>query len=153
MKTGSGDGSCVCGAVRFTVSFPSRFCSHCHCDNCRRAHSAAFVTYLGFKSAQVRVRAGRNALAEYAYSYKLKGKSITSRRRFCRKCGTQLFFESSRWPGEIHVPLAAIPRGADRAPQLHFYFDHRPAWMIPVNDRLPKYGGKTGGEKIRSASN
>ena len=140
--------ACVCGAVQFEVSFPSRFCSHCHCENCRRAHSAAFVTYVGFKSPQVRLLSGRNSLTTYSYGYPFKGKQIISRRKFCKKCGTQLFFESSRWPGDVHVPRAVLPGCIDRSPQLHFYFDHRPDWMIPVKDALPKYGGKTGGEKV-----
>ena len=34
-------GSCLCGAVRFEVTLPSKFCAHCHCGNCRKAHGAA----------------------------------------------------------------------------------------------------------------
>lgn len=147
MKNKSQKGSCACGAVRFEVSFPSRFCSHCHCENCRRAHSAAFVTYVGFSSAQVRIRSGQKNLAAYSYGYRFKGKPVRSRRRFCGKCGAQLFFESTRWPGDIHVPRAAILGKVDRAPQLHYYFDHRPDWTC-VHDRLPKYGGKSGGKRI-----
>lgn len=147
MKIKTGKGSCVCGAVRFEVSFPSLFCSHCHCENCRRAHSAAYVTCVGFRSPQVKVKSERGALASYSYRYRFKGKEIESARKFCKKCGTQLFFESTRWPGETHVPRAAIQGRIDRVPRLHFYFDHRPDWTS-VHDDLPKYGGKTGGERL-----
>lgn len=140
-------GSCACAAVRFEVEFPSRFCSHCHCENCRRAHSAPYVTFVGFKSSQVTVRSGRSALKSYSYDSFHENGRIKSIRRFCGKCGTQLFFESTRWPGEIHVSRAAIHGAVDRAPQLHFYYDQRPHW-VSVKDRLPKYGGKTGGHRL-----
>lgn len=40
-------GRCACGRVRFVARFPSRFNAHCHCESCRRAHGAAFVTWAG----------------------------------------------------------------------------------------------------------
>lgn len=147
-KAGKSIGSCVCGAVRFEVTFPSLFCAHCHCDNCRRAQSAPYVTWVGFKSPQVRIITGRRAVVCYSYNYKLDNKRITSFRKFCKKCGTPLFFESSRWPGDTHVPRTAILGPVDRKPQLHFYFDRRPAWVL-IKDRLPKYGGKAGGKRIK----
>ncbi|HSN46796.1 MAG TPA: GFA family protein, partial [Casimicrobiaceae bacterium] len=62
---GEARGRCMCGTVRFIARFPSRFCCHCHCESCRRAHAAAFVTWVGFPSAQVRVTAGTDAVATY----------------------------------------------------------------------------------------
>ena len=37
-------GGCLCGDVRFTVDWPSKWIAHCHCSMCRRAHGAAYVT-------------------------------------------------------------------------------------------------------------
>ena len=51
---GEARGRCMCGArAASSRAFPSRFCAHCHCESCRRAHGAAFVTWVGFPSAQV----------------------------------------------------------------------------------------------------
>lgn len=141
-------GGCFCGRVRFEVSFPSRFCSHCHCDHCRRAHAAAYVTYLGFRSRQVQLLAGKSVLMTYRYRYRFREKTVFSYRKFCGRCGTTLFFESTRWPGETHVARAAIPGKADREPALHFYYDRRPRWSR-LHDDLPKYGGPTGGRRLR----
>ena len=56
-------GRCHCGGVRFVARFPSRFVAHCHCESCRRAHGAAFVTWAGFPPRRCghagRRRAGR----------------------------------------------------------------------------------------------
>ena len=115
-------GRCHCGRVRFVARFPSRFCAHCHCESCRRAHGAAFVTWIGFASAQVEVTAGADRLATHV-------SSPGTRRRFCTDCGTKLFFDSDRWPGEIHVPLAAFDEPVDRAPSGHAFAAEHVAWL------------------------
>jgi hypothetical protein len=112
----------MCGRVRFVARFPSRFCCHCHCESCRRAHSAGFVTWIGFPSPQVTVEAGAADLAAYE-------SSPGTRRTFCRVCGTRLFFESARWAGETHVALATFDEAVDRAPEGHAFFDEHVAWI------------------------
>ena len=124
---GSARGRCHCGRVRFVATFPSRFCAPCHCESCRRAHGAAFVTWVGFPTPQVTVTEGADDLAAHE-------SSPGTFRRFCRRCGTKLFFESSRWPGETHVVLAAFDEPVDRAPDVHaFYAEHAP-WLPALKD-------------------
>jgi molybdopterin-guanine dinucleotide biosynthesis protein A len=115
-------GQCHCGKVRFIARFPSRFCVHCHCANCRQAHSAGFVTWVGFRADQVAVLSGRDELVGYE-------SSPGTRRTFCRTCGTRLFFESGRWPGEVHVPLAAFTTAIDREPEGHAFYEEHVAWI------------------------
>jgi hypothetical protein len=123
--SGSAIGSCHCGAVRFVARFPSRFVAHCHCAHCRRAHGAAFVTWAGFPASQVEVVAGEDDLATHASSPGVA-------RRFCRRCGTKLFYASDRWPGETHVVLAAFDEPVDRAPSGHAFWDEHAAWLPPL---------------------
>ena len=40
-------GRCLCGAVEFELKLPSKWCAHCHCTMCRRAHGAGYVTSEG----------------------------------------------------------------------------------------------------------
>ena len=114
----------MCGAVRYAVTFPSRFCAHCHCESCRRAHAAGFVTWIGFQSAQVRVVDGNEHVASYESS---PGTSRT----FCAKCGTRLTFESTKWPGETHLPLANFDSPVDRAPQGNAFEAEHASWIQP----------------------
>ena len=132
------EGGCLCGAVRFAASPPSRFCAHCHCDNCRRAHGAAFVTWVGFPRGQFRITQGSNVLAEYLTD-------TGAKRSFCGRCGSTLTYASLRWEGEVHVARAAIDGPIDRAPGGHVYVDHHADWWS-IEDDLPRYGGKTGME-------
>jgi hypothetical protein len=115
-------GRCHCGRVRFVATFPTRFVAHCHCESCRRAHGAAFVTWAGFPAAQVAVVEGAPDLAAHE-------SSPGTRRSFCRHCGTKIFFESMRWPGETHVALAAFDDPLDRAPQGHAFYAEHASWL------------------------
>lgn len=115
-------GQCHCGRVRFVARFPSRFCCHCHCQSCRQAHSSGFVTWIGFKAEQVGVVSGADELAAYE-------SSPGTRRTFCRVCGTKLFFESSRWPGETHIALAAFTTAVDRPPDRHAFYEEHVDWL------------------------
>jgi hypothetical protein len=123
-------GRCMCGRVRFVARFPSRFCAHCHCESCRRSHSAGFVTWIGFLAPQVAVEAGRDDLVVYE-------SSPGTQRSFCRVCGTKVFFESARWPGETHVPLAAFDDPVDRSPQGDAFYDEHVAWIARPQDATP----------------
>ena len=115
-------GRCHCGRVEFVAAFPSRFCAHCHCESCRRAHGAAFVTWVGFPSGQVRITHGADDLVAHA-------SSPGTARKFCRHCGTKLFFESERWAGETHVVLAAFDEPVDRIPAGHAFYDEHVTWL------------------------
>jgi hypothetical protein len=115
-------GRCHCGRVRFVATFPSRFCAHCHCGSCRRAHGAAFVTWIGFRSEQVRVTEGGELLVPHE-------SSPGTIRKFCSVCGTKLFFESTKWPGETHVTLAAFDDPVDRTPSVHAFAEEHVRWL------------------------
>ena len=123
-------GECQCGEVRFTANPPTLFCAHCHCDFCRRAHGAAFVTWFGVPEAQFRFLRGEDRVTWYASSKQ-------GRRGFCARCGSTLFFTSSLAPGEIHIALANMNGEIDRRPELHVFFDARVDWF-ECSDGLPR---------------
>jgi hypothetical protein len=80
------------------------------------------VTWIGFKSGQVAVEAGMQDLAAYE-------SSPGTQRKFCHVCGTKLFFESQKWPGETHIALAAFTTPVDREPEGDAFFEEHVPWM------------------------
>ena len=126
-------GGCSCGAVRFTAQPPSLWCAHCHCSMCRRAHGAAFVTWVGFSEERAHIEDPEGVLRWHA-------SSPPARRGFCSRCGSPLFFRSERWPGELHVALAHFDGPVDRAPQVHVHWDSHVDWF-PFEDELKKKDG------------
>ena len=129
-------GSCLCGAITFSLIPPTRFVAHCHCSICRRAHGAAYVTWAGVKSEQLIILTGLDDLVCYP-------SSPWAIRRFCRHCGSPMFFNADRYPGEIHVAVASLTWPIDRLPEAHVFFDDHAPWA-DISDRLPRYGGPEG---------
>lgn len=123
-------GSCLCGEVRFSASLPTKWVAHCHCTYCRRAHGAAFVTWAGFSTEQVSIDADGRAPTWHS-------SSPGAERAFCPRCGSPMFFRSTRWPGEMHVARALIADPLDRDPSAHVFYETHVPWL-QVNDELPK---------------
>lgn len=121
-------GGCLCGAVRFTVAGPTKWCAHCHCTLCRRAHGAAFVTWVGVAEEFFRLDAEE--------SLRWFESTPGAFRGFCERCGSTLLFRSGRWPGEMHVTRAAFDAEIDRSPAGHAYYSTHVDWAT-VDDGLP----------------
>jgi hypothetical protein len=134
-------GSCLCGAIRFTVTTPTLFCGHCHCTMCRRNHGAAYVTWLAVARSQLSIDSGSAELTRYQ-------SSEHGTRSFCRRCGSSLFCEAGERPEIVDIPLANMDGPIDRLPETHIYFDDRASWTI-VADGLPRLGGATGLEPVK----
>ncbi|MHB8667432.1 MAG: GFA family protein [Burkholderiales bacterium] len=130
-------GSCLCGAVEFLARLPSKWVAHCHCSRCRRAHGAAFVTWVGFESAAVE-------LSDRDASLRWHVAEAGGSRGFCGRCGSPMFFKSDRWPGELHVARALFLEPIDREPQAHVYYETHVDW-VAVDDRLPKRASQSPG--------
>ena len=124
------EGRCLCGGLVFRASGPPKWVAHCHCSLCRRAHGAPYVTWVGYPEDAVEI-VQDGTLATYR-------SSAEGRRRFCARCGSQVFFDGTRWPGEVHVARALLPDDAPiPEPQVHAYWDSRAPW-VHVEDTLPK---------------
>jgi hypothetical protein len=112
------------------LALPSKWVAHCHCTYCRRAHGAPFVTWAGFAAGQFALEAGSSQPQWYE-------SSPGARRAFCPTCGSPMFFESTRWPGEVHVSRALIEGALDRPPGAHVFYEAHVPWL-DVIDALPK---------------
>lgn len=123
-------GACLCGAVRYTATLPSKWVAHCHCSYCRRAHGAAFVTWAGFADDRVVIDDSGVAPAWYV-------SSPGAERGFCPRCGSPMFFRSARWPGEMHLARALINGELDREPSAHVFYESHVPWLA-IGDELPK---------------
>jgi len=128
-------GSCFCKAVQYSANGLSSPIAHCHCETCRKTHSAAFNTsaltpYDGFQWTE------GEAVVTYIES------SPGKRRWFCPKCGTHLVAE---YPdrkirvlriGGVDSPLPSMPVVhqwvSDKAPYFEFV-DGLPRVDGPVN--------------------
>lgn len=129
-------GTCLCGAVAFAAELPSKWVAHCHCSLCRRAHGAAFVTWVGMEAARCTIDDAQGRLHWFE-------SSAEGRRGFCARCGSTLFFRSSRWPDELHIVLANFHDPVDRMPQAHVWWNSHVDWAgVDPGDGLPRKSPK-----------
>jgi len=122
------EGGCLCGGVRYTLSAPPKWTALCHCESCRRAVSAPVVAWMGFAPEQVVWSGDRSC-------YK---SSDIATRTFCPTCGSHMSFESTRWPGEVHLYGVSLDDPEAFVPELHCHTAEHLGWL-QVADDLPRY--------------
>ena len=121
-------GGCLCGAVRYSLSASPKWTALCHCESCRRAASAPVVAWMGFAPDQVDWTGTRSSYQS----------SDIATRTFCPTCGSQMSFESTRWPGEVHLYGVSLDDAEAFVPELHCHTDEHLSW-VKMNDDLPRH--------------
>jgi len=128
-------GHCYCNAIQFEVTFPTEFCCHCHCEDCRQTHGAPFVTWTGVPKSQFRLLSGEDKVQRYqSHPGVYWG--------FCSVCGTSMFCDYDEAPEKIYITVSNLDGSLDREPDGHVSFEEHVPWLS-VCDNLPKYRGKT----------
>src|SRR3954465_4902079 len=102
MKDKVYEGSCFCGAVKFSVSGTPVAMGYCHCDSCRTWSAAPVNAFTLWKPDDVKVTKGADHLTSFSRSAK-------SERKSCRKCGGHVLTNHPGW-GVVDVYAATIPK-------------------------------------------
>ena len=129
MSDSSFSGRCFCGQVRFELSGEPAFACHCHCESCRRAAGAPFVTWVSFDCDNLALTSG--TITEYRSSPGV-------RRGHCATCGTTITYWSDKRPGEIDIALASLDETAGIEPAAHIWVEDKVSWLV-IDDGLPQY--------------
>jgi len=123
---GSYNGSCFCGAVRFTVSGQPAAMGYCHCDSCRHWSAGPVNAFTLWKPEAIKVTQGADKIGTY-------NKTPRSYRKFCKTCGGHLFTEHPHW-NLTDVYAAVIPEFAFK-PGVHVNYQET---VLHIKDGLPK---------------
>ena len=92
------EGGCLCRGVRYRLHVRPKQGSDCHCEDCRRASAAPYVTWCSVPSKAIEILSGE--LRRVSYADRL--------RSFASCCGTPLFIQdevNSEW---IDVTVASL---------------------------------------------
>lgn len=128
-------GSCHCGAVRFTVEsqHPYPF-NLCYCSICRKtAGAGGYAINISAQNETLTVDGAGNIRS---YRAKLTGEDGGSalespaERKFCGHCGSALWLWDPRWPELLHPHASAIDTDLPRPPErTHMMLASKPAWV------------------------
>jgi hypothetical protein len=124
--SGTYEGHCFCGTVRFTVTGEPAAMGYCHCDACRQWSAGPVNAFTLWKDGSVKVTAGEDQIRTY-------NKTDRSYRKWCQVCGGHLFTDHPGW-GLTDVYAAVIPDLAFK-PALHVHYQET---RLPMKDGLPK---------------
>jgi hypothetical protein len=131
---GISTGQCLCGTVRLEIDVPARWAFHDHSAASRRAHGAAYATYVGSWRKRFRISEGESAITRY------EDKTAGTVRNFCTHCGTPVFYERTRSPHMVNVPRALFSGRTGRQPLYHLAIEEMQEWAYAGEPLAPLKG-------------
>ena len=129
------EGSCHCGAVRFSVEAQSPVpFMHCHCSICRKTAGSGGYAHQPRRATRRRLKVrGEQHLGRYHALMREPGKRATrspAERRFCHECGSALWLWDPRWPELIHPHASAIDTPLPKPSEVvEAALAYAPAWV------------------------
>lgn len=128
-------GRCLCGGVEIEIGAPARWAWHDHTGASRRAHGAAYATYVGCYRSRVRVTKGDDLIRRFQ-----EPKAVRS---FCATCGTPLMYARAHAPEMVNIPRALFDVRVGREPLYHIGIDELQDWTW-TGERLTPLKGFPG---------
>jgi hypothetical protein len=127
-------GQCLCGAVGVEIGVPARWAWHDHTTASRRAHGAAYATYVGSWRSRFRIIRGEDFVTRF------DDPETRAVRSFCSRCGSPVAYERAHAPTMVNVPRALFEGGVGREPLYHIGIDQQPAWVFTNEPLSPLKG-------------
>jgi hypothetical protein len=131
---GVASGQCLCGSVVFEIDRPARWAWHDHSAASRRAHGAAYATYVGSWRKRFRIIKGEGDIARF------EDKAAKAVRSFCARCGTPLTYERARSPHMVNIPRALFTGRTGRQALYHVGIEELQEWAYTGEPLVPLKG-------------
>ena len=128
-------GRCYCGAVRYTFDQQPIALRACWCRDCQYLSNGNASMNAIFRTETFRLTGEVSEYESQADS------GNTMRRRFCPKCGTQLFSQSSARPDLMVVRVGSLDDREIGGPQSYIWTRSAPSWGH-VDPALPNCDGQ-----------
>ncbi len=113
------EGGCLCGGVRYRLHVRPKQGSDCHCEDCRRASAAPYVTWCSVPSKAIEVLSGE--LRRVLYADRL--------RSFASCCGTPLFIQDEVGSEWIDVTVASLDDPKTFPPEAAIWTEDKLPWV------------------------
>lgn len=129
LLSGSDDilkGSCLCGSVKYEADCDAGSIIHCHCETCRKSHSAAFSSVMPISQKSFKWTGGSELLNHFESS---PGKN----RYFCSCCGSQLIAERSD-AGLVLLRVGCLDTKITDRPDAHIWRSDSASWYNPDDE-------------------
>ncbi len=115
-------GSCLCGAIGYTIHGHIDRTSKCWCKMCQKQHGAAFGPYANVASATLEWVRGADTLARFASSPGVE-------RTFCPVCGSNLSWQMAAHSDRIAVTLGTFDTPYEGQVTHDLHLESKPGWL------------------------
>ena len=134
-------GSCLCSAVSWRYEGTPVRMTHCHCSMCRKAHAAAFATYITIAKDGFQYLAGEEAITDFE-------SSPGFHRAFCGHCGSVV--PSTENGDRVYVPAGCLDDDPGIRPSAHIFVASMAPWFTIADDlpRVETYASEPAGPVI-----
>ena len=124
-------GSCLCGAVQYTVEGEAQRFYHCHCSRCRKATGTGHASNLLVKGALAWAQ-GEELIASFKVP---EAERFTN--TFCSQCGARLPRPMEAL-GMVFVPAGSLDSDTKFVPQARIFMDSCADWSCTAME-LPVF--------------
>jgi len=133
------EGSCHCGAVRFTCESRAPYpFSYCYCSICRKtAGGGGYAINLHADHRSLEVEGEAHITVYHAYmDHPQRRQKSAAERRFCKHCGSALWVWDPDWPELMHPFASVIDTPLPTPPErYHILLDSRAEWVsVPAGE-------------------
>ena len=129
---GIATGQCLCGKVQVEISIPAFWAWHDHSRVSRRAHCAAYATYVGCWRSRFRVAKGERGSLPAS-----EDQATGDTRAFCSHCGTPVVYTRGRSSKMVNIPRALFDGRTGRQPLYHVAIGDLPEWAYRYEKLRP----------------
>lgn len=119
-------GGCYCGQVAVEVHGDPVFSAYCHCNSCRKWHSAPMTALAAWPEASVKVT-GDVIVSDM---------TDETQRTSCAKCGGGVLTTKPGLGWKVVYPLTLAGSDFAYQPGAHIFYDER---VLDFADGLPKF--------------
>jgi hypothetical protein len=120
--------------VEIEIGTPARWAWHDHSSATRRAHGAAYATYVGSWRKRFRVTRGADEITRF------HDEATGTTRSFCARCGTPLAYEQARSAHMVNIPRALFTGRTGREPRYHLAISQLQDWTYLGEPLVPLKG-------------
>ncbi len=124
-------GSCLCGAIQYSVAGELGPLAFCHCSKCRKANGTAFLAAVSIEPGDLTLSDPQGNLASFESSPGVF-------RKFCRNCGSPLYSYRPGPPEAIRIRVGTLDTTYSGVVQMHIFYKDHAAWFA-AHDDVPKY--------------
>ncbi|MCF2946863.1 GFA family protein [Paraglaciecola aquimarina] len=116
-------GSCLCGAVKSTVTGPFARFYQCYCDRCQKKTGSAFASLIFTAPDKIEWQSGKELIQRFDLPHAVRFSNC-----FCTTCGSQVPYES-RDGTALVIPAGYLDGDPEIRPQANIFCEEKPCWF------------------------